>query len=93
MLPLFHVYGLNAVLGGWLYGGARLVVVDGMPDFFDIVRDEGVTNLPVSPALLARILASDRLVDGLRDVSQWFPVPHRFGTISGSRSPSARACE
>jgi long-chain acyl-CoA synthetase len=70
VLPLFHVYGLNAVLGGWLYGGARLVVVDGMTDrFFDIVRDEGVTNLPVSPAVLARILASDRLVDGLGDVT------------------------
>ena len=70
ILPLFHVYGLNAVLGGWLYGGARLLVVDGMTDaFFDIVRDEGVTNLPVSPAVLARILASDRLVDGLGDVT------------------------
>jgi long-chain acyl-CoA synthetase len=70
VLPLFHVYGLNAVLGGWLYGGARLLVVDGMTDaFFDIVRDEGVTNLPVSPAVLAQILASDRLVDGLGDVA------------------------
>src|SRR5215218_1607724 len=48
----------------------RLLVVDGMTDaFFDIVRNEGVTNLPVSPAVLARILASDRLVDGLGDVT------------------------
>ena len=70
VLPLFHVYGLNAVLGGWLRGGARLVVVDGMTDaLFDIVRDEGVTNLPVSPAVLARILDSDRLVDGLAEVT------------------------
>lgn len=70
VLPLFHVYGLNAVLGGWLRGGARLVVVDGMTDaFFDIVRDEGITNLPVSPALLARMLASDRLVEALGAVT------------------------
>jgi long-chain acyl-CoA synthetase len=70
VLPLFHVYGLNAVLGGWLRGGARLVVVDGMSDaFVDIVRDEGVTNLPVSPAVLAQILASDRLADGLGAVT------------------------
>ena len=41
VLPLFHVYGLNAVLGSWLRGGARLVVVDGLADdFFDVVRDE-----------------------------------------------------
>ena len=70
VLPLFHVYGLNAVLGSWLRGGARLVVVDGITDgFSDILREEGVTNLPVSPALLTRILASDRLVDGLGSVT------------------------
>lgn len=69
VLPLFHVYGLNAVLGSWLRGGARLVVVDGFgADFFDIVRGNGVTNLPVSPAVLARMLASDQLADGLRTV-------------------------
>ncbi|MDF2748244.1 MAG: putative fatty-acid--CoA ligase, partial [Propionibacteriaceae bacterium] len=34
VLPLFHVYGLNAVLGSWLRGGARLVVVDGIADGF-----------------------------------------------------------
>ena len=70
VLPLFHVYGLNAVLGSWLRGGARLVVVDGIADgFSDILREEGVTNLPVSPALLTRILASDRLADGLGAVT------------------------
>ena len=29
VLPLFHVYGLNAVLGQVLRQGARLVLVDG----------------------------------------------------------------
>jgi long-chain acyl-CoA synthetase len=70
VLPLFHVYGLNAVLGSWLRGGARLVVVDGITDgFSNILREEGVTNLPVSPALLTRILASDRPADGLGAVT------------------------
>ena len=64
VLPLFHVYGLNAVLGSWLRGGARLVVVDGFSDnFFRLMRDERVTNLPVSPAVRARMLASEQLTD------------------------------
>ena len=30
MLPLFHVFGLNAVLGSWAASGARLVIMDGL---------------------------------------------------------------
>jgi len=66
ILPLFHVYGLNAVLGSWARGGARLIIVNGYPpDFFDIVSAEGVNNLPVSPALLGRMLSDDHLSQGL----------------------------
>jgi len=62
ILPLFHVYGLNAVLGSWARGGARLVIMNGFStDFFEVVRSEGVNNMPVSPALLARMLADDQL--------------------------------
>ena len=59
-------------------------------DFFDIVRDEGVTNLPVSPCWLESWLPIGWSMASATS-AQWFPVPHRFGTISGSRSPSARA--
>jgi long-chain acyl-CoA synthetase len=66
VLPLFHVYGLNAVLGGWARGGARLVIMNGLPDdFFQIVRSEGVNNIPASPALLARMLSDDHIAEGL----------------------------
>ena len=66
ILPLFHVYGLNAVLGSWARGGARLVIMNGLhTDFFEVVRSEGVNNLPVSPALLARILADEKLPERL----------------------------
>ena len=55
LLPFFGVFGLNAVLGGWLRSGARLVIMDGFDGFFDVVHGEEVTNLPAAPALLYRI--------------------------------------
>jgi long-chain acyl-CoA synthetase len=70
ILPMFHVYGLNAVLGSWAMGGARLVIMDGFgDDFFDVVRAEGVSNLPLSPALIARILDHDQVGAGLGAVT------------------------
>jgi long-chain acyl-CoA synthetase len=66
VLPLFHVYGLHAVLGSWARGGARVVIMNGLPgDFSDVVRTEGVNNMPVSPAVLARMLSGDHLAEGL----------------------------
>ncbi|WP_091409485.1 class I adenylate-forming enzyme family protein [Friedmanniella luteola] len=65
-LPLFHVFGLNAVLGSWVGSGARLVVVDGYPEGIGaLVRDEGVTNLPLAPPTLHRLLAEPDLDAGL----------------------------
>ena len=62
LLPLFHVFGLNAVLGSWAGSGARLVVTDGYPESLGaLVRDEGVTNLPLAPPVLHRLLAEDEL--------------------------------
>ena len=59
-LPLFHVFGLNAVLGGWVRSGARMVIMDGFAGLFDVIADERVTNLPVAPALLPEIIADER---------------------------------
>ena len=59
-LPLFHVFGLNAVLGSWVRSGARMVIMDGFAGLFDVIADEGVTNLPVAPALLPEIIADER---------------------------------
>jgi long-chain acyl-CoA synthetase len=55
VVPLFHVYGLNAVLGQVLRQRARLVLVDG----FDVqgslseIEAEAVTVLPVAPPVFA----------------------------------------
>ena len=69
VLPLFGVFGLNAVLGSWLRSGAQLVIMDGFEDFFDVARDEAVTNLPVAPALLYRMLRDERCATHLGSVT------------------------
>jgi len=55
VLPLFHVYGLNAVLGQVVRQHGRLVLVDGFdPEgSLDIVEDEAISVLPVAPPVFA----------------------------------------
>jgi long-chain acyl-CoA synthetase len=55
VLPLFHVYGLNAVLGQVLRRRASLVLVDEFdPEgSLDIIEDEAVTVVPVAPPVFA----------------------------------------
>jgi long-chain acyl-CoA synthetase len=73
VLPLFHVYGLNAVLGGVLRHGATLVLTDHIDarGTLGVVAAHGVTVVPVAPAVfphwlglegLAAAMASVRLV-------------------------------
>ena len=62
LVPLFHVFGLNAVLGSALMSGARLVIMDGFDGFADVVAEEKITNLPVAPAVLTRVLSDDRAI-------------------------------
>ncbi|HEX8488345.1 MAG TPA: AMP-binding protein [Propionibacteriaceae bacterium] len=69
LLPLFHVFGLNAVLGACLRAGATCVVSDGTGDPVKTVQDEGVTNLPVAPSLLYRMLQHEDLGAALAGVT------------------------
>ena len=70
VLPLFHVYGLNAVLGSVLRHGATLVLVDHFDPrgTLDVVAEHGVTVVPVAPAVFPHWLRCDDLatVDGRR---------------------------
>ena len=70
VLPLFHVYGLNAVLGQVLRQRARLVLVDGfdMEESLALIEDEAVTVLPVAPPVFAYWQAVHDLGDRLRGV-------------------------
>jgi long-chain acyl-CoA synthetase len=73
VLPLFHVYGLNAVLGGVARHGCRLVIAERFePEAtLDLVAAEGCTVVPVAPPVftywkgvpgLRERLASVRLI-------------------------------
>ncbi len=55
VLPLFHVYGLNAVLGGVLRHRARLVLVERFDphETLSLIDDEACSVVPAAPAVFA----------------------------------------
>lgn len=70
VLPLFHVYGLNAVLGQVLRQQARLVLVESFdPEgALDILEDEAVSVLPVAPPVFAYWRSVEQLGDRIGPV-------------------------
>ena len=62
VLPLFHVYGLNAVLGSVLRQRAKLVLVDHFDPqaTLDLIDDEAISVLPVAPPVFAYWLPAGR---------------------------------
>ena len=70
VLPLFHVYGLNGVLGGVLHAGACLVLAEGFdPEgSLDLVADHGCTVVPAAPAVFGHWLGRERLRERLATV-------------------------
>src|SRR5919112_5202419 len=70
VLPLFHVYGLNAVLGNVLRHRAKLVLVDRFDPqaTLDLIDDEAVSVVPVAPPVFAYWLPEDHLRERLGPV-------------------------
>ncbi|CAA9392204.1 MAG: Long-chain-fatty-acid--CoA ligase [uncultured Nocardioides sp.] len=70
VLPLFHVYGLNAVLGGVLRHRARLLLVETWePDaVLDLIEDEACSVVPVAPPAFAHWLPDENLRERLGPV-------------------------
>ena len=70
VLPMFHVYGLNAVLGGVLRHRARLVLVDRFEPqgTLDLIDDEACSVVPVAPPVFAHWLPQEHLTDRLGSV-------------------------
>jgi long-chain acyl-CoA synthetase len=70
LLPMFHVYGLNAVLGQAVRQGARVVMVDGFDPggLLRTIRDEGVTNVALAPPVIAAWAGRDDLREMLAGV-------------------------
>jgi long-chain acyl-CoA synthetase len=70
VLPLFHVYGLNAVLGGVMRDHATLVLA---PRFdpegtLDLIEAERCTVVPIAPPVIAYWRDVDRLRERLASV-------------------------
>lgn len=63
VLPLFHIFGLNVMLGLTLAVGARLVLVQRFDPSTaaDSIRDRGVTVLPGAPPLWVAFAHFDEL--------------------------------
>jgi long-chain acyl-CoA synthetase len=59
VVPTFHIYGLNAVLGIHLFAGGRLVMLERFDPatLLEVVAREGVTVLPGVPQLFAALAA------------------------------------
>ncbi len=70
VLPLFHVYGLNAVLGAVLRQRATLVLADHVDAgaTLDLVTAHGCTVVPVAPPVLNRWASLDDLGERLAGV-------------------------
>jgi long-chain acyl-CoA synthetase len=70
VLPLFHVYGLNAVLGGVLRHRARLVLVEHYDahETIGLIDDEACSVVPVAPPVFAHWEDDPDLTDHLGPV-------------------------
>ncbi|MDZ5622693.1 class I adenylate-forming enzyme family protein [Nocardioides bizhenqiangii] len=70
VLPLFHVYGLNAVLGGVLKHRAKLVLAERFdPEgTLDLIEDEACSVVPVAPPVFAHWRGVDALEERLGPV-------------------------
>ena len=84
VLPFFHAYGLNAVLGSCLAAGARLVLPDPAAwDLLTVIAAEQVDNLPITPGLLYRLVHEEDAADRLKGVRTVMvggaPLPWRLG--------------
>jgi long-chain acyl-CoA synthetase len=70
VLPLFHVYGLNAVLGGVLRHRARLLLVEQFDPqaVLDLIDDEACSVVPIAPPVFAHWLPDEHLRERLGPV-------------------------
>lgn len=70
VLPMFHAFGLNAVLGWAVATGAALVVEQRFDpeQTLGLVGKYGVTRLPLAPPALNALLARSDLSEALRSV-------------------------
>lgn len=86
VLPLFHVYGLNAVLGNAVRHRAKVVLQERFDPqgTLDLIEDEAISVVPIAPAVFPHWLGVDHLADRLGPVRL---------VLSGSAPLSAEVIE
>ncbi len=86
VLPLFHVYGLNAVLGGIIRHRAKLVLAERFDPqgTLDLIEDEACSVVPIAPPAFAHWRSIDALEERLGPVRL---------VLSGSAPLSAEVIE
>ncbi len=74
VLPLFHVYGLNAVLGAVLQQRAKLLLVETWDPIgvLDLIEDEACSVLPIAPPVFEQWRGIEDLADRLGPVRMVF---------------------
>lgn len=70
VLPMFHAFGLNAVLGWAVKTGAALIIDQRFDPAhtFDLISRHGVTRLPLAPPALHALLTRPDLREALQSV-------------------------
>ncbi len=70
VLPMFHVYGLNAVLGGVIRHRAKLVLADRFDPqgTLDLIEDEACSVVPVAPPVFGHWRSVEQLDERLGPV-------------------------
>jgi long-chain acyl-CoA synthetase len=70
VLPLFHVYGLNAVLGGVLRHRAKLVIAEHFDPqgTLDLIEDEACSVVPLAPPVFVHWRGEEHLAERLGPV-------------------------
>lgn len=71
LLPMFHIYGLNCVLGQAVRQGATVVLVDGFDAaaLLDLIVAEKISNVPLAPPVIAAWAGREGLRDKLAGVT------------------------
>ncbi|SDD05753.1 class I adenylate-forming enzyme family protein [Auraticoccus monumenti] len=98
LLPFFHVWGLNGTLGAALHAGSTTVLANDLgPELLALMAEEGVTEMPVTPTVLFRLMqmpgVRTGLPQGLRLVSAGAPLStalaREFTRVTGARVEQA----
>ena len=70
LLPMFHVYGLNCILGNSVRVGAKIVLLDAFDPSYVLeqIVEHHVTDVPIAPAVISRWVDLPELKESLASV-------------------------